>query len=139
MNNLHLLLSALDGNGLLFLEFLFSLEGCAVKSVVDLLSQLLLGGGSADGLFLADLLHLGDVASQLLHSLFSLSESLLTCFLEMGVDLLLELVGLHSVEGLSLVDEGESAFLSHGLVVNGDGDGASSLLLGSLQFLSNLL
>lgn len=139
MNNLHLLLSALDGNGLLLLEFLFSLEGCAVESVVDLLSQLLLGGGSADGLFLADLLHLGDVASQLLHSLFSLSESLLTCFLEMGVDLLLELVGLHSVEGLSLVDEGESAFLSHGLVVNGDGDGASSLLLGSLQFLSNLL
>lgn len=139
MNNLHLLLSALDGNSLLLLKFLLSLEGCTVESVVDLLSQLLLGGGSADCLLLADLLHLGNVASQLLHSLFSLSESLLTCFLEMGVDLLLELVGLHSVKGLSLVNEGESAFLSHGLVVNGDGDGASSLLLGSLQFLSNLL
>lgn len=89
-------------------------------------------------MLLADLLNFADVASQLLHSLFSLSDSLLTCLLQVGIDLLLELVGLNSVLRFSLIDLGISASLSESLVVDVGGNGVSALDLSSLQFLLDL-
>lgn len=138
MDNLHLLLSTLDGDSLLLLELMLSIGWGAVESVVDLVAQVFLGGLSADSLLLADLLHLWNVTSQLLHSLFSLSEALLDSSLEIGVDLFLELIGLYSFKWLSLINEGKSALLSGLLAVDCVGNGGSSLLLCSLQFLGNL-